>query len=54
MPSDVKDKLFLVTVVVISVLAGMFLMQAISDYKNQEEVNTAEAGLAPVRAKANR
>lgn len=50
MPTSTKDKFFLLLVVVISVLAGMMLMQAIGNYKNQEEVSASEGGLTPVRA----
>lgn len=50
MPTNAKDKLFLLAVVVVSVLAGMLLMQAISDYKNQEEVTATQSGLAPMKA----
>ena len=47
--TNTKDKFFLLTVVVISVLAGMMLMQAIESYKNQEEIGAVEAGLSGVR-----
>jgi len=49
MPANVKDRLFMAVVIVVSVVAGMMLMQAIESYKNQEEVGAAEGGLAPAR-----
>ncbi|MBI3231819.1 MAG: hypothetical protein HYZ51_01925 [Candidatus Doudnabacteria bacterium] len=47
---NTKDKMFLLSVVVVSVLAGMMLMLAIDNYKNQEEVGAAEARLFPIKA----
>jgi general stress protein CsbA len=37
--------MFLFAVVVVSIVAGMMLMQAINNYKNQEEVDAATSTL---------
>lgn len=48
---NIKDKIFLAVVIVASVLAGMLLIQSISNYSIQEKVNAAEAGLTSARAR---
>lgn len=40
-----KDRMFLATIILVSVLAGMLLMFSIDSYKSQEEVGAAEGGL---------
>lgn len=51
MQNKIKDKIFLLVVVVVSVLVGMGLMLAISNYKNQAEVGAAEAGFSATKAR---
>ncbi|MEK7617813.1 MAG: hypothetical protein AAB410_01590 [Patescibacteria group bacterium] len=44
-----KDRMFMATIILVSVLAGMLLMFSIDSFKNQEEVGAAEGGLIQVK-----
>lgn len=46
---NVKDKLFLLVVIVIALVAGMVLMNSINNYKNQQEISVVESELTKTK-----
>ena len=50
MANNVKDKLFMLAIIVISFLAGIMLMRAISNYKNDEELDAIQGSFTNIKA----
>ncbi len=50
MPHTAKDKLFIAVVVIIAFLAGVMLMVAISEFKQQEDIQSVESSLSKPKA----